>query len=155
MSTPTLLELEYTVTPKAEGNWIFSNDDEPVKLKLAEGDIAVLTYKIEPDTAGWSFAENGTFFTEAQDNFNYNLKSKLKDEFTVEVKIEALNVANTLSEDDIEALSANPDARVVTLVENNNSKIEFRLVAQYDSANGAVRYFSQDPTIVIEDTEPN
>tara|TARA_Y100001963_G_C6688300_1_gene403337 strand:+ start:154 stop:618 length:465 start_codon:yes stop_codon:yes gene_type:complete len=151
MSTPTLLE--YTVTPKAEGNWIFSNDDEPVKLKLAEGDIAVLTYKIEPDTAGWSFAENGTFFTEAQDNFNYNLTSTLKDEFTVEVKIEALNVANTLSENDIKALSANPDARVVTLVENNNSNIEFRLVAKKNSENGVVRYFSQDPRVIIDNPD--
>ncbi|KJY87036.1 hypothetical protein CWB89_08480 [Pseudoalteromonas piscicida] len=151
MSTPTLLE--YTVTPKAEGNWIFSNDDEPVKLKLAEGDIAVLTYKIEPDTAGWSFAENGTFFTEAQDNFNYNLTSTLKDEFTVEVKIEALNVANTLSENDIKALSANPDARVVTLVENNNSNIEFRLVAKKNSENGVVRYFSQDPRVIIDEPD--
>ncbi|MDP4490175.1 DP-EP family protein [Pseudoalteromonas piscicida] len=151
MSTPTLLE--YTVTPKAEGNWIFSNDDEPVKLKLAEGDIAVLTYKIEPDTAGWSFAENGTFFTEAQDNFNYNLTSTLKDEFTVEVKIEALNVANTLSENDIKALSANPDARVVTLVENNNSNIEFRLVAKKNSENGVVRYLSQDPRVIIDNPD--
>ncbi|WMO15522.1 hypothetical protein [Pseudoalteromonas piscicida] len=151
MSTPILLE--YTVTPKAEGNWIFSNDDKPVELKLAQGESAVLTYKLVTDEAGWSFAENGTFFTEAQDNFNYNLTSTLKDELTVEVKIEALNVANTLSEDDIEALSANPDARVVTLVENNNSKIEFRLVAQYDSTNGAVRYFSQDPRVIIDNPD--
>ncbi|MCG9771607.1 hypothetical protein L1D59_23790 [Pseudoalteromonas piscicida] len=130
-------------------------DDKPVKLKLAQGESAVLTYKLVTDEAGWSFAENGTYFIEAQDNFNYNLTSTLKDELTVEVKIEALNVANTLSENDIKGLSANPGARVVTLVRNNSSNIEFRLVAQNDSANGAVRYFSQDPTIVIEDTEPN
>ncbi|NSY34993.1 hypothetical protein DS891_15750 [Pseudoalteromonas sp. JC28] len=151
MSTPILLE--YTVTPKAEGNWIFSNDDKPVELKLAQGESAVLTYKLVTDETGWSFAENGTFFTEAQDNFNYNLTSTLKDELTVEVKIEALNVANTLSEDDIKALSADPDARVVTLVENNNSNIEFRLVAQYNSANGAVRYFSQDPRVIIDNPD--
>ncbi|ATD08127.1 hypothetical protein SIO17_13825 [Pseudoalteromonas piscicida] len=152
MSTPTYL-LEYMVTPKAEGDWIY--DDKPVKLKLAKGESAVLTYKLVTDEAGWSFAENGTYFIEAQDNFNYNLTSTLKDELTVEVKIEALNVANTLSENDIKGLSADPGARVVTLVRNNSSNIEFRLVAQNDSANGAVRYFSQDPTIVIEDTEPN
>lgn len=152
MSTPPY---EFVVTPKVEGNWIFSDDDKPVKLQLAKGESAVLTYKLVTDEDGWSFAENGTFFTEAQDNFNYNFTSTLKDNLTVEVKIEALNVANTLSEDDVKALSANPEARVVTLVENNNSRIEFRLVAQYNSANGAVRYFSQDPTIVIEDTEPN
>ncbi len=152
MSTPTYL-LEYMVTPKAEGNWIY--DDKPVKLKLAQGESAVLTYKLVTDEAGWSFAENGTYFIESQDNFNYNLTSTLKDELTVEVKIEALNVANTLSENDIKGLSADPGARVVTLVRNNSSNIEFRLVAQNNSANGAVRYFSQDPTIVIEDTEPN
>ncbi|MCG9758336.1 MULTISPECIES: hypothetical protein [Pseudoalteromonas] len=152
MSTPTYL-LEYTVTPKAEGDWIY--DDKPVRLRLAKGESAVLTYKLVTDEAGWSFAENGTYFIEAQDNFNYNLTSTLKDELTVEVKIEALNVANTLSENDIKGLSADPGARVVTLVRNNSSNIEFRLVAQNDSANGAVRYFSQDPTIVIEDTEPN
>ncbi|MEJ6474319.1 hypothetical protein [Pseudoalteromonas piscicida] len=152
MSTPTYL-LEYMVTPKAEGDWIY--DDKPVKLKLAKGESAVLTYKLVTDEAGWSFAENGTYFIEAQDNFNYNLTSTLKDELTVEVKIEALNVANTLSENDIKGLSADPGARVVTLVRNNSSNIEFRLVAQNNSANGAVRYFSQDPTIVIEDTEPN
>ncbi|MCG9767976.1 hypothetical protein L1D59_05105, partial [Pseudoalteromonas piscicida] len=103
MSTPTYL-LEYMVTPKAEGNWIY--DDKPVKLKLAQGESAVLTYKLVTDEAGWSFAENGTYFIEAQDNFNYNLTSTLKDELTVEVKIEALNVANTLSENDIKGLSA-------------------------------------------------
>ncbi|MEK0161770.1 hypothetical protein WLQ65_21955 [Pseudoalteromonas piscicida] len=151
MSTPTLLE--YTVTPKAEGNWIFSNDDEPVKLKLAEGDIAVLTYKLVTDEAGWSFAENGTFFTEAQDNFNYNLTSELEGKHTVKVEIEALNVANTLSESDIKALSDNPDARVATLVENNNSNIEFRLVAKKNSENGVVRYFSQDPRVIIDDPD--
>ncbi|MEQ3531324.1 hypothetical protein [Pseudoalteromonas sp. XMcav11-Q] len=151
MSTPILLE--YTVTPKAEGNWIFSNDDKPVELKLAQGESAVLTYKLVTDEAGWSFAENGTFFTEAQDNFNYNLTSTLKDEFTVEVEIEALNVANTLSESDIKALSDNPDARVATLVENNNSNIEFRLVAKKNSENGVVRYFSQDPRVIIDEPD--
>ncbi|QZO12765.1 hypothetical protein [Pseudoalteromonas piscicida] len=150
MSTPTYL-LEYMVTPKAEGNWIY--DDKPVKLKLAQGESAVLTYKLVTDEAGWSFAENGTYFIEAQDNFNYNLTSTLKDELTVEVKIEALNVANTLSENDIKGLSANPGARVVTLVRNNSSNIEFRLVAQNDSANGAVRYFSQDPRVIIDDPD--
>ncbi|QUI65031.1 hypothetical protein GSF04_22170 [Pseudoalteromonas sp. A22] len=150
MSTPTYL-LEYMVTPKAEGNWIY--DDKPVKLKLAQGESAVLTYKLVTDEAGWSFAENGTYFIEAQDNFNYNLTSTLKDELTVEVKIEALNVANTLSENDIEGLSANPGARVVTLVRNNSSNIEFRLVAQNDSANGAVRYFSQDPRVIIDEPD--
>ncbi|MCO7201533.1 hypothetical protein [Pseudoalteromonas sp. OANN1] len=150
MSTPTYL-LEYMVTPKAEGDWIY--DDKPVKLKLAKGESAVLTYKLVTDEAGWSFAENGTYFIEAQDNFNYNLTSTLKDELTVEVKVEALNVANTLSENDIKGLSANPGARVVTLVRNNSSNIEFRLVAQNDSANGAVRYFSQDPRVIIDEPD--
>lgn len=150
MSTPTYL-LEYTVTPKAEGDWIY--DDKPVKLKLAQGESAVLTYKLVTDEAGWSFAENGTYFIEAQDNFNYNLTSTLKDELTVEVKIEALNVANTLSENDIKALSANPDARVVTLVRNNSSNIEFRLVAKKNSENGVVRYFSQDPRVIIDEPD--
>ncbi|WP_462153641.1 hypothetical protein [Pseudoalteromonas piscicida] len=150
MSTPTYL-LEYMVTPKAEGDWIY--DDKPVKLKLAKGESAVLTYKLVTDEAGWSFAENGTYFIEAQDNFNYNLTSTLKDELTVEVKIEALNVANTLSENDIKGLSADPGARVVTLVRNNSSNIEFRLVAQNDSANGAVRYFSQDPRVIIDNPD--
>lgn len=150
MSTPTYL-LEYMVTPKAEGNWIY--DDKPVKLKLAQGESAVLTYKLVTDEAGWSFAENGTYFIEAQDNFNYNLTSTLKDELTIEVKIEALNVANTLSENDIKGLSADPGARVVTLVRNNSSNIEFRLVAQNDSANGAVRYFSQDPRVIIDNPD--
>ncbi|AXQ99345.1 hypothetical protein [Pseudoalteromonas piscicida] len=150
MSTPTYL-LEYMVTPKAEGNWIY--DDKPVKLKLAQGESAVLTYKLVTDEAGWSFAENGTYFIEAQDNFNYNLTSTLKDELTVEVKIEALNVANTLSENDIKGLSADPGARVVTLVRNNSSNIEFRLVAQNNSANGAVRYFSQDPRVIIDEPD--
>ncbi|RRS10279.1 hypothetical protein EAG18_01605 [Pseudoalteromonas sp. J010] len=145
---------EYIVTPKFEGNWVFSGDDKPVKIQLAKGETAVLTYKLVTDEDGWSFAENGTFFTEAQDNFNYNLTSKLEGKHTVQVTIEALNVANTLSESDIKALSANPDAKVVTLVENNNSRIEFRLVAQNDSGNGVVRYFSQDPVIVIEDVDP-
>lgn len=150
MSTPTYL-LEYMVTPKAEGDWIY--DDKPVKLKLAKGESAVLTYKLVTDEAGWSFAENGTYFIEAQDNFNYNLTSTLKDELTIEVKIEALNVANTLSENDIKGLSADPGARVVTLVRNNSSNIEFRLVAQNDSANGAVRYFSQDPRVIIDNPD--
>ncbi|PCK30017.1 hypothetical protein [Pseudoalteromonas piscicida] len=150
MSTPTYL-LEYMVTPKAEGDWIY--DDKPVKLKLAKGESAVLTYKLVTDEAGWSFAENGTYFIEAQDNFNYNLTSTLKDELTVEVKIEALNVANTLSENDLKGLSADPGARVVTLVRNNSSNIEFRLVAQNNSANGAVRYFSQDPRVIIDNPD--
>lgn len=145
---------EFVVTPKVEGNWIFSGDDKPVKIQLAKGKSATLKYKLVTDEDDWSFAENGTFFTEAQDNFNYNLTSELKGKHTVEVTIEALNVANTLSESDIKALSANPDAKVVTLVENNNSRIEFRLVAQNDSGNGVVRYFSQDPVIVIEDVDP-
>ncbi|MEJ6474320.1 hypothetical protein [Pseudoalteromonas piscicida] len=153
MSDPTLLE--FTVTPKADGNWVFSNEDKPVELRLAKGESAKLTYKIVTDEDDWSFAENGTFFTEAQDNFNYNLISEVStDRLAVTVTIQAINLEHTISSEQLQKLIAEPTiAMPIELTHDHNSKVDFRLVAENVTANGVIRYFSQDPRVIIDNPD--
>ncbi|MGA4604960.1 hypothetical protein [Pseudoalteromonas maricaloris] len=151
MSDPILLEI--TVAPKADGNWVFSNEDKPVELKLAKGESAKITYKIVPD--GWNFSENGTFFTEAQDNFNYNLISEVsEDRLSVTVTIQAINLEHTISSEQLQKLIAEPTiAMPIELTHDHNSKVDFRLVAENVTANGVIRYFSQDPRVIIDEPD--
>ncbi|MEI5640272.1 MULTISPECIES: hypothetical protein [unclassified Pseudoalteromonas] len=153
MSDP--ISLEITVTPKADGNWVFSNEDQPVELKIAKGKSAKLTYKIVTDEDGWSFAENGTFFTEAQDNFNYNLSSEVsKDHRSVTVTIQAVSLEHTISSEQLQKLMAEPTiAMPMELTHNHNSKVDFRLVAENETINEGIRYFSQDPRVIIDEPD--
>ncbi|BBN80180.1 hypothetical protein PA25_01650 [Pseudoalteromonas sp. A25] len=156
----------FTVQPSATGeDWQITqntnSNDETLNIQLNNGDKAVLIYTLAADSQqAWQFTENGTLFTEAQDNLNYNLSSHVSaDGVAVTVSIEAVNLDHTLTEDDINKLMSESQAMSCILEPLGEATIDFRLVAEQktDSNNPlepVKRYFSQDPKVVIGGIQP-
>ncbi|CAH9065326.1 hypothetical protein PSECIP111951_03334 [Pseudoalteromonas holothuriae] len=156
----------YTVKPDATGeDWQITqqtnSNGDTLNIQLNNGDQAVLIYTLASESQGeWKFTENGTLFTEAQDNFNYNLTSNVSaDKNAVTVIIEAVSLDHTLSADDIKRLMTEPQAMSFTLEPLGEATIDFRLVVEKLGNDNAPlgpvkRYFSQDPKINISSTQP-
>ncbi|NOU52945.1 hypothetical protein HG263_20805 [Pseudoalteromonas sp. JBTF-M23] len=156
----------FTVKPSSTGeDWQITqntnSNGEALNIQLNNGDKAVLIYTLAADDQQtWQFTENGTLFTEAQDNLNYNLSSNVSaDGVAVTVSIEAVNLDHTLTEADINKLMSEPQAMSCTLELLGEATIDFRLVAEQTGGDSAPfgpvkRYFSQDPRVTIGSTQP-
>ncbi|WP_440054811.1 hypothetical protein ACSLBF_01165 [Pseudoalteromonas sp. T1lg65] len=162
---PPKYTLRYNVIPSETGDWQITPEQngngDVVVLKLKNGEQAVLIYSLSPDSRDqWKLAEDGTMFTKAEDNFNYNLNSAIAaDNNAVTVTITAVNTEHTLTKEDLHTLVTTQAAKSCTLVSRGQATVGFRLVAKLANDNDcpvatAVRYFSQDPVVIIEDPGP-
>lgn len=144
--------------------WTITNrqhqDIDKVFIDIAElsGKPVNLYYELDSGSveSGWLFADNGTLFVNAQDNFNYQVSSIVaNDGRSMIVSISSIESCNTISEKDAKEMACHLDSGyAIPLHSNDNFEIAYRLIAKHENAP-EMRYFSQDPTIVIEDTEPH
>ncbi|MFC0118188.1 hypothetical protein [Pseudoalteromonas xiamenensis] len=157
------LSFEVWPTSDLQEKWkIISADGEQgeeVKIKLTpEMQNVELYYEMSEQSAieGWQFADNGTFFVNAQDNFNYQVNSVVASAGkSMIVSISSISSGQTIPSKIAEDMAANPDqVFVVNLMPNNNFEIAYRLIAKNDHLNGNVRYFSQDPRVILEELDP-
>jgi hypothetical protein len=107
---------------------------------------------------GFRFAGNGTLFTDARDNFNYQLSSEVFNGGTsLVVTVMNIEPDASIPADVIkELLKSKNKHKVFSKVEleaNTNYEIDFRLLAEKEGKKGKL-YISQDPRISINDTQP-
>ncbi|WP_462165032.1 hypothetical protein [Pseudoalteromonas xiamenensis] len=165
--------LSFEVSPNANGEmWAITGTDgktgEEVKIQLSKEMSTVnLYYQISSQSAllGWQFADNGTLFVNAQDNFNYQVNSIVANEGkSMIVSITSIESCKTIPDKTAEKMAKNPTKPYrVVLEDNNNFEIAFRLIAKIvppekpekpKKPKKDVRYFSQDPKVIIEDLDP-
>jgi len=159
--------LSFEVSPNANGEmWAITGTDgktgEVVKIQLTpEMNTVNLYYQISSQSAleGWQFADNGTLFVNAQDNFNYQVNSIVANEGkSMIVSITSIESSFTIPVEVAKQMATNPNQTfTVELQDNNNFEIAYRLIAKIvkpEQPNGNVRYFSQDPTVILEETDP-
>ncbi|WMN58896.1 hypothetical protein NI389_11770 [Pseudoalteromonas xiamenensis] len=156
--------LSFEVWPTSDLNEVWKiigadgEQGEEVKITLTpEMQNVELYYEMSQQSTseGWQFADNGTFFVDAQDNFNYQVNSVVANAGkSMIVSISSLSSGQTIPPDIAADMAANPDkVFVVNLITNNNFEIAYRLIAKNDHLNGNVRYFSQDPRVIIDDPD--
>lgn len=166
------LSFEVWPTSDLQEKWkIISADGgqgEEVIIKLTpEMQSVELYYEMSEQSAieGWQFADNGTFFVNAQDNFNYQVNSVVASAGkSMIVSITSIESCKTIPEEVAVKMASNPNQTfTVVLEDNNNFEIAFRLIAklvkpkqpdQPEQPKEDVRYFSQDPKVIIEETDP-
>ncbi|WP_462150643.1 hypothetical protein [Pseudoalteromonas xiamenensis] len=162
--------LSFEVSPNANGEmWAITGADgqtgEEVKIHLSkEMNTVNLYYQISAQSAveGWQFADNGTLFVNAQDNFNYQVNSIVANEGkSMIVSITSIESCKTIPDEIAKEMADNLSTPYrVGLVDNYNFEIAFRLIAkivppdQPEQPKEDVRYFSQDPRVIIDDTDP-
>ncbi|WP_419149140.1 hypothetical protein [Pseudoalteromonas 'SMAR'] len=145
-------------------SWAITNrqhqDIDKVVIDIADlsGKPVNLYYELDPESvdSGWQFADNGTLFVNAQDNFNYQVSSIVANGGrSMIVSITSIESSKTILESAVQEMAEHLDSGfAIPLHSNDNFQIAYRLIAKHKS-DPQMRYFSQDPTIVIEDTEPN
>lgn len=156
--------LSFRVIPTENGQWNISSptggDSENICIDykgLKAGQAVNLYYELV-DCPGWEFAENGTYFSDAKDNFNYQLTSIVANSGqSLIVSISSIIPAHALPAELAKELADNPDETVSGMLsESADYEVNFRLVAK-KTANQepTMRYFSQDPRVILQDMEPH
>ncbi|MCV2886340.1 hypothetical protein OE749_16720 [Aestuariibacter sp. AA17] len=154
----------FQVIPKENSNWDISSASGSYSgttyidyRALSAGKTVNLYYEIWSDSE-FEFAENGTIFTDAKDNFNYQLTSLVANSGRSLI-LTITNIAphQALSDALIDKLKASPREAVEgTLNKQKDYEINFRLVAKKKGDNTSlIRYFSQDPAVIIQEMEPS
>ncbi|GAA81385.1 hypothetical protein [Pseudoalteromonas sp. BSi20495] len=156
--------LSFRVIPTENGQWnIFSptggeSENICIDYKALKAGQAVNLYYELVDCLGWEFAENGTYFSDAKDNFNYQLTSIVANSGqSLIVSISSIIPAHALPAQLATDLADNPDEAVSGMLsESADYEVNFRLVAK-NTANQepTMRYFSQDPRVILQDMEPH
>ncbi|MBQ4848082.1 hypothetical protein [Pseudoalteromonas sp. MMG005] len=154
--------LNFTVEPKDNGkNWTISDSNEKpaeeTRINVQNNiHTIVLKYTLtQASTADWKFAENGTLFVHAQDNFNYQLDSETHSNgHELTVNITAIQTGATIPEEVLHLMLENPNTALkVDLSDKTEYAVDFRIVAKKAGDAAEVRHFSQDPRVVIIDVE--
>ncbi|WP_462153643.1 hypothetical protein [Pseudoalteromonas piscicida] len=134
-------------------------DVEEVVIDISEssGKSVNLYYELDSGSfdSGWQFGDNGTLFVNAQDNFNYQVSSIVaNDGRSMIVSISSIESSKTILEGAAQEMAGHLDSGfAIPLQSNNNFKVAYRLIAKHKN-DSQMRYFSQDPVIVIEDVDP-
>lgn len=161
-------QLTYTVKPSRDDTpWVILDTDgnpaDDVSVDLAqfpEDEPVNLVYVLTQSSIdkGFRFAGNGTLFTDARDNFNYQLSSEVFNGGTsLVVTVMNIEPDASIPADVIKELvkSKNKD-KVFSKVEleaNTNYEIDFRLLAEKEGKKGKL-YISQDPKVTISNVPP-
>ncbi|WP_409424028.1 MULTISPECIES: hypothetical protein [unclassified Pseudoalteromonas] len=157
-------DLSFRVIPNENDSWEFisksgsSADDIKINYKeLSSGGSLNLYYELANESE-WTFSENGSYFSDAKDNFSYQLNSLVANEGkSLIITISNILPHQALSQELNKQLAENPK-KVVSgqLDQRANYEINFRLIAKKSTdVNSLMRYFSQDPRVIIEDMEPD
>ena len=156
-------DLSFFVIPNDNGPWKITSQSgasaEEIKINykdLLAGDSLNLYYELAKES-DWSFAENGSYFSDAKDNFNYQLNSIVANNGkALIVTISNILPHQALSKELAKLLANSPNKAIAgQLDQKANYEINFRLIAKRDGdINSLMRYFSQDPRVIIEDMEP-
>ncbi|AQQ00089.1 hypothetical protein B0W48_09985 [Pseudoalteromonas aliena] len=156
--------LSFRVIPKEDGQWDISSptggDSENICIdykELKAGQAVNLYYELA-DCPEWEFAENGTYFSDAKDNFNYQLTSIVANGGqSLIVSISSIIPAHALPAELATKLADNPDEAISGLLsESTDYEVNFRLVAKNKAnSESKMRYFSQDPRVILQDMEPD
>lgn len=157
-------DLSFRVIPNENDSWEFisksgsSADDIKINYKeLSSGGSLNLYYELANESE-WTFSENGSYFSDAKDNFSYQLNSLVANEGkSLIITISNILPHQALSKELNKQLAENPK-KVVSgqLDQRANYEINFRLIAKKSTdVNSLMRYFSQDPRVIIEDMEPD
>lgn len=157
-------DLSFRVIPNENDSWEFisksgsSADDIKINYKeLSSGGSLNLYYELANESE-WTFSENGSYFSDAKDNFSYQLNSLVANEGkSLIITISNILPHQALSQELNKQLAENPK-KVVSgqLDQRANYEINFRLIAKKSTdVNSLMRYFSQDPRVIIEDMEPH
>lgn len=156
-------DLSFFVIPNDHGQWELTSQSgasaEEIKVNykdLITGGSLNLYFELA-NKSEWAFAENGSYFSDAKDNFNYQLNSIVaNDGKSLIVTISSILPHHALSTELSKQLADNPKKAVSgKLDQGANYEINFRLIAKKSTdANSLMRYFSQDPRVIIEDMEP-
>ncbi|MBD1584410.1 hypothetical protein [Pseudoalteromonas sp. S16_S37] len=164
-------DFSYLVSPRIETEgepWVITDmqghNVENVAVYLSElpaGQPVCLYYEMLQGAAeqGWRFAENGTLFVDANDNFNYQLSSVVANGGkSLVVTISNIEPNLSLSDTALTFLSDTHNANKslsTALVEKTDYQVNFRLIAKViGDENPDVRYFSQDPRIILQNAPP-
>lgn len=156
--------LSFRVIPNENDSWEFisksGSNAEDIKInykELTSGGSLNLYYELANESE-WTFSENGSYFSDAKDNFSYQLNSLVANEGkSLIITISSILPHQALSKELNKQLAENPK-KVVSgqLDQRTNYEINFRLIAKKSTdVNSLMRYFSQDPRVIIEDMEPH
>lgn len=157
-------DLSFRVIPNENDFWEFisksGSNAEDIKInykELTSGGSLNLYYELTNESE-WTFSENGSYFSDAKDNFSYQLNSLVANEGkSLIITISSILPHQALSQELNKLLAENPK-KVVSgqLDQRTNYEINFRLIAKKSTdVNSLMRYFSQDPRVIIEDMEPH
>lgn len=156
-------DLSFFVIPNDHGQWELTSQSgasaEEIKVNYKEliaGGSLNLYFELAKESE-WTFAENGSYFSDAKDNFNYQLNSIVANNGkALIVTISNILPHQALSKELAESLANSPNKAISgQLDQKANYEINFRLIAKKDSdLDSLKRYFSQDPRVIIEDMEP-
>ncbi|MDN3484588.1 hypothetical protein FHG08_01955 [Pseudoalteromonas sp. Scap03] len=157
-------DLSFRVIPNENDSWEFisksGSSAEDIKInykELTTGGSLNLYYELANESE-WTFSENGSYFSDAKDNFSYQLNSLVANEGkSLIITISSILPHQALSQELNKLLAENPK-KVVSgqLDQRTNYEINFRLIAKKSTdVNSLMRYFSQDPRVIIEDMEPH
>jgi len=157
-------DLSFRVIPNENDSWEFisksGSSAEDIKInykELTTGGSLNLYYELANESE-WTFSENGSYFSDAKDNFSYQLNSLVANEGkSLVITISSILPHQALSQELNKLLAENPK-KVVSgqLDQRTNYEINFRLIAKKSTdVNSLMRYFSQDPRVIIEDMEPD
>ncbi len=156
-------DLSFYVIPNAHAQWEVTSQSgasaEEIKVNykdLITGGSLNLYFELAKES-DWTFAENGSYFSDAKDNFNYQLNSIVANSGkSLIVTISNILPHQALSKELAESLASSPNKAISgKLDQKANYEINFRLIAKRaGDLNSLVRYFSQDPRVIIEDMEP-
>tara|TARA_B100001059_G_scaffold209006_1_gene221669 strand:- start:213 stop:692 length:480 start_codon:yes stop_codon:yes gene_type:complete len=157
-------DLSFRVIPNENDSWEFisksGSSAEDIKInykELTTGGSLNLYYELANESE-WTFSENGSYFSDAKDNFSYQLNSLVANEGkSLIITISSILPHQALSQELNKLLAENPK-KVVSgqLDQRTNYEINFRLIAKKSTdVNSLMRYFSQDPRVIIEDMEPD
>jgi len=155
--------LSFHVKPNENGPWELTAQNgastEVINVdyqSIVTGNPINLYYELAHDSQ-WVFAENGAYFSDAKDNFNYQLNSIVaNNNKSLIISISSIVPNQALSSELSKLLTDNPNKAISGKLDNEaNYEINFRLIAKKQNCdNYNMRYFSQDPRVIIQDMEP-
>ncbi|KAF7772386.1 hypothetical protein PCIT_a2448 [Pseudoalteromonas citrea] len=160
-------QFKFTIAPTETSDaWAILNEQghpaDELSIYLSElpsGQPVELHYALDSNSfaAGWRLFGNGTLFTDAQDNFNYQLSSEVTDKGAALVVTIANIVENAMIPAEVLAKMQQEKTQAfpaVPLQADTNYEVDFRVIAQLGD-DASQLYFSQDPKIIIQKIPPN